>query len=399
MFNSYKVKNQLGMFLAVLVVLITSITGAAQQGKTIVFKSGTEGHKSYRIPAIVSTPNGELLAFCEGRVHGANDFGDINIVMKKSHDGGKTWSEIKTIVDYSNLQAGNPAPVVDLTDPNFPNGRVFLFYNTGNNNEYEVRRGNGIREVYYIVSVDAGETWSEPVNITTQVHRPKQKPVNPLYNFSEDWRAFANTPGHAMQFLTGQYKGRIYVAANHSTGKPLAKYADGRAFGYYTDDHGKTFHVSEDVNVPSSNESTACELPNGKLMLNSRDQSGVSKRRIVAISNNGGANWDSVYIDSSLIDPVCEAALLNVGYKKGNAIIAFCNAADSVNRNNLTLKISYNNGISWGKKYLIDGSVGADANKDYTAYSDIVLMKRKTIGILYERNDYGEIVFTTKKNY
>ena len=114
-----------------------------------VFVSGTEGHKSYRIPAIISLPNGDLLAFAEGRVHGAGDFGDIEIVMKRSRDKGKTWGALQTIVDYDSMQAGNPAPVVDLTDPLYPHGRIFLFYNTGNNHEGEIRKGHGLREVWY----------------------------------------------------------------------------------------------------------------------------------------------------------------------------------------------------------------------------------------------------------
>src|SRR6476620_10714420 len=188
------------------------------QEKIPVFISGTEGHKSYRIPAIIGLPNGDLLAFCEGRVNGAGDFGDINIVMKRSSNNGKTWMPLVTIVDADSLQAGNPAPVVDLTDPSFPQGRIFLFYNTGNNHEGEVRKGNGLREVWYKTSTDNGKTWSAPVNITLQVHRPMQPRVNPGYNFAEDWRSYANTPGHAMQFQNGRYKGRIFIPANHSAG-------------------------------------------------------------------------------------------------------------------------------------------------------------------------------------
>src|SRR5690606_35962131 len=86
----------------------------AQEKDVPVFVSGTEGHKSYRIPAIVALSNGDLLAFCEGRVHGSADFGDINIVLKRSSNRGKTWSALQTIVDADTLQAGNPAPVVDL---------------------------------------------------------------------------------------------------------------------------------------------------------------------------------------------------------------------------------------------------------------------------------------------
>lgn len=123
-----------------------------------VFVSGEEGHKSYRIPAIIGLPDGKLLAFCEGRVNHAGDFGDINIVLKTSTDGGSSWSPIRTIVDYDLLQAGNPAPVVDLLDPAYPAGRIFLFYNTGNNHEGELRKGNGLREVWYISSIDGGKT-------------------------------------------------------------------------------------------------------------------------------------------------------------------------------------------------------------------------------------------------
>lgn len=122
-----------------------------------VFKSGQEGHKTYRIPAILGLPNGNLLAFAEGRVQNSADFGDINLVMKKSMDQGKTWSALQILVDVDKLQAGNPAPVVDLFDPSYPNGVVYLFYNTGNNHENEIRKGHGIREVWYIKSIDMGK--------------------------------------------------------------------------------------------------------------------------------------------------------------------------------------------------------------------------------------------------
>ncbi|MGC4234599.1 MAG: sialidase family protein, partial [Niabella sp.] len=184
----------------VLLLIIFSSLQTFAQKDIPVFVSGEDGHKSYRIPAIISLPDGKLLAFAEGRVHNAGDFGDINIVLKTSSDNGHTWSPIQTVVDEGNLQAGNPAPVVDLQDPDYPHGRIFLFYNTGNNHEGEVRKGKGLREVWYKTSTDGGITWSDAINITAQTHRPKQPQANPAYNFSEDWRSYANTPGHAMQF-------------------------------------------------------------------------------------------------------------------------------------------------------------------------------------------------------
>lgn len=365
------------------------------QNKTVpVFTSGTEGHKSYRIPAIINLPGGEILAFAEGRVNNAGDFGDINIVLKRSSDKGQTWSSLQTIVDAETLQAGNPAPVVDLTDPLYPQGRIFLFYNTGNNHEGEVRKGKGLREVWYKTSVDGGITWSEAFNLTTQVHRPKQPAINSTYNFSEDWRSYANTPGHAMQFQNGKYKGRIFIASNHSAGEPQKQAMDYDAHGFYTDDHGKTFQLAASLNIPGSNESTAAELSNGKLMMNSRNQKGDIRARIVAISSDGGATWDTSYFDKNLPDPVCEASILTIGKKKGKNILAFCNAADEKKRDNLTLRISFNDGLTWKKSFVLDK---AENVKDNTAYSDIVKISGKEVGVLYEKNNYAQIIFTIVK--
>ena len=129
---------------------------------------------------------------------------------------------MQIVASNDSLQAGNPAPVVDLTDSRFPQGRIFLFYNTGNGHEMELRKGKGHRDVFYKTSIDNGKTWSEPTDITLQVNRIYQPQINPLWNFKEDWRTYANTPGHALQFQEGKYKGRIYVAANHSSGDPKA---------------------------------------------------------------------------------------------------------------------------------------------------------------------------------
>jgi len=364
----------------------------AQSNTKPVFIAGTEGHKSYRIPAIIALPNNDLLAFCEGRVHGSGDFGDINIVMKKSSDHGNTWTALKTIVDADSFQAGNPAPVVDLTDPAFPKGRIFLFYNTGNNHEGEVRKGKGLREVWYKTSTDGGITWSLAVNITLQVHRPKQPLVNPAYNFAEDWRSYANTPGHALQFTSGKYKGRMFIAANHSAGEPKKRFEDYFAHGFYTDDHGKTFHLSATIDLPGGNEATAAEISNNGLMLNARNQKGDVRARIIATSSDGGQTWNSISFDKNLPDPVCEGSIVNIGIKKGKHVLAFCNAADTLRRDNLTMRISFNEGNTWTKSILLDKS--PDGKKDFTAYSDIVKLNKKKIGVLYEKDGYAQIVFT-----
>lgn len=376
--------------LSIILLSLLPLLAAAQEKHVPVFSSGSEGYKSFRIPAIIKAPNGDLLAFAEGRVNGASDFGHIQIVEKRSRDHGKSWSTLQVVASNDSLQADNAAPVVDRTDPAYPKGRIFLFYNTGNVSESALRKGHGVREVWYKTSVDNGHTWSAPVNITLQVHKPKQPGFNQAYNFSEDWRSYANTPGHAIQLAHGKYKGRIYVAANHSAGEPKPHYADGRAFGYYSDDHGKTFKISEDVNVPGSNEVMAVELSGDRLLLNARNQLGNIKRRIIAISSDGGAKWDSAYFDQNLPDPVCQGSILSLGKKS----IAVCNDADTTQRNSLTVRISFDEGKTWKiNKNIAKAPQGYKG--DFSAYSDLVALDGKRIGVLYERDNYKEIVFTT----
>ncbi len=390
LYHQPKLSGRLTMSFFFLLLTVKSFS----QKYVPVFESGHDGYKSYRIPAIISLPDGKILAFAEGRVNDAGDFGNVDIVLKTSTDKGKTWSALQSIVDYGNLQAGNPAPVLDMTDTEFPKGRIFLFYNTGNNHEGEIRKGNGVREVWYKTSIDGGATWSDAVNITTETSRPKQPQINPAYNFPEDWRSYANTPGHAMQFTEGKYKGRIYVAANHSAGNPQPHFKDYRAHGFYTDDHGKTFHLSEDVNLEGGNENMAAEISGGRLMLNLRNQQGNVKARYVALSKDGGISWYDQHFDMSLPDPVCQGSILTIGKKRGKNILAFCNAANTTQRNDLTLRISFNDGKTWTKNILVYTREG---DNNASAYSDIVQIDANQIGVLFEKDNYSQIVFAIEK--
>jgi sialidase-1 len=384
-----------------IIIWFTLLTGVtvvqAQQKEVPVFVSGTEGYKAFRIPAMIRLPDGELLAFCEGRVNGMNDFGDIDMVMKRSADQGKTWSPLQVIAESGTLQLSNPGPVVDLIDPAYPRGRIFFFYNTGTTGESDIIKGKGIKRCFYKTSADGGRTWDTPIDITGQIHRLKQPAVDPAFNFADDWRYYANTPGHVMQFQTGTFKGRIFVAANHTAGPAVAHAAHYVAHGYYTDDHGKTFTLGNSISIPGSNESMAVELSGSKLMMNSRNQNRQDTHvRVVSVSSDGGATWDTTYRDPQLPDAVCQGSILNIGRAGKKNILAFCNAADSLERDNLTLRISFDDGQTWKKSYVIyKGDGKKKAGYAYAAYSDIVQLGRKRIGVLYEKDQYSSIVFIT----
>jgi sialidase-1 len=380
--------TQLILILAVNLIL-TPISPAQE---SIVFKGGEEGHAIYRIPAIIALPSGELLAFAEGRVNGSDDFGDINLVLKRSSDQGLSWSGIQTLVDYDSLQAGNPAPVVDLLDPSYPEGVIYLFYNTGNNHEYDVRMNRGVREIWVMKSFDLGRTWESPENITQQVHKPNNPDFNPKYDNPENWRHYANTPGHAFQFKKGRYKGRIFVAANHSVGDPQENFAEYQAHGFFTDDHGKSYSLSNSIDIPGSNESIAAELSGDRLIMSIRNQKGDIRRRILAYSSDGGQSWDEAKFDEDLPDPVCQGSILDLGERDGKTILAHSNNANETERNHLTIKISYDEGRNWELTIPIDYN-GDRSKLPWTAYSDLVKLDDNALGILYERDNYREIVF------
>jgi sialidase-1 len=357
-----------------------------------VFKNGDDGFLCYRIPAIVKAPNGDLLAFCEARKISCSDHGDVRIVLKRSTDNGGTWGKLETVAENANDQAGNPAPVFDMFHKKYKNGRLFLFYNTGTASEQEVRQGKAIREVWYKTSLDNGKTWSDRVNITPSVHFGFRRSdfgripsKSEISNPKSDWRSYANTPGHALQLTKGKYKGRLFIAANHLEGAPKPNAYDYSAHGFYSDNHGKTWKLTPSVNYPSSNESTAAELPNGGILMNSRNQSGDSKHRILSFSQNSGAKWDTFYIEKQLPDPVCEGSMINFTTKEGQNMLLFSNLNHTTKRENLTLYTSVDEGKTWhNAKVICEGSA---------AYSDLVIQQNNQIGVLYEKDDYTKIVY------
>lgn len=351
-----------------------------------VFTGGQDGYKSYRIPAIIKTNDGGLLAFIEGRVNGSNDFGDIQILVKKSMDYGKTWGEAQIVAQNGNLQAGNPTPVVDNTDPAYPEGRIFLFYCTGNNTQANVTNLNGVREVWYKTSTDQGATWSAAVNITLQVHHPYQPSFNSAYTDPLKWSAYATAPGHALQLTQGDYQGRIVVPINHGINTNKTNYAA----AFYTDDHGATFHLSPDVAL-QSDETTAAELPGGGVLLNSRDQYLGNFARILSYDTtgalNGSVNWQTS-VNSALPDPACQASMINYTNNNNNQVLIFSNPVNpNRTRSQLGIRQSFDFGKTWTSAVLLD--------QGFAAYSDLVILPNNHIGVIYESNNYGSVTFSS----
>ena len=355
------------------VVLLVAVMGAARanaQGSAL-FANGSDGYACYRIPAVVRTPAGTLLAFAEARRNSCADFGDVRIVMRRSKDDGKTWSAVETVAENGSLQAGNPAPVVDTRDRLYPKGRVFLIYCTGDATEAAVMRGEGSRRVWFRTSSDEGSAWSQPAEITASVKLP-------------GWHHYATGPGHALQLTHGRYAGRIVVASNHSENDPQPAGHSYAAHTFYSDDHGASWKLGETLARHGSNESTAAETADGTVVMNGRDQSGASRARIIAISKDGGARWDSVFVAKDLIDPVCEGSMLSYSGKDAHALL-FSNPASTTERRDLTISVSTDGGRTWPQhKLVVRGAA---------AYSDIVVLRGNSLGVVWERGNGGGIFY------
>ena len=236
--------------------------------------------------------------------------------------------------------------------------------------------------------MDNGKTWSKPSNITTSVHKPLAPSYNAAYNFVEDWRTNALTPGHALQLTRGKNKGRIFVAANHSSGNKLEadNVETNKAHCFYSDDHGDTWRLGATVEMPGGNESTAAELADGSVLQNIRYKNPSNKYRVLAFSKSGGEKWDTAYVSKELPDPVCQGSTISFEYKRKHLVL-FSNAASQTKREKLTIRVSKDNGRSWPVSFLVD--------KGDAAYSDIVNIRSKNIGVLYEKGNDGGIIYTS----
>lgn len=374
----------------------TEMNPLPDEGKVVkadIWTAAKENYNYYRIPALIQTKKGTLLAFCEARntkpdFYDANTFpnvpvqsgtskdtGDIDLVMKRSEDGGATWSEMKVLYNDQHNTCGNPAPVVDQET-----GRIILFWcwqrypSTLKSDLINTISDGHTRRVMYSYSDDDGLTWEGPFDIT-----PIAKEA--------DMNWYATGPCHAIQKQSNPYKGRILIPANH---RPKGSVDGNQNYSHciYSDDHGKTWKLGGKTAV-GGNESCIVELGDGSIMTMMRvasvDLNATVKNRAYAISNDGGDTWGEFTLVPSLIDPGCQGSVSNYfeNGKPSNTLL-LSNCSNKSSRSNICITASLDNGKNWNMVKQVWSGRGA--------YSDIIVLGDGSVCVLYE---YGSGLFGT----
>lgn len=330
-----------------------------------VFEPIAGQYASMRIPALVATKKGTLLAFCEGRITSASDWADMNLLMKHSTDGGKTWEPASVLASrQGGKPVSNPTPIVDS------NGTIHLLYQRG----YEA--------AYHIESTDDGKTWTEPADITYAFEAFKSE-----FN----WHALAPGPGHAIQLKNGRLLVPVWIAVTQKINPKTKKrkHHPYRVGTIYSDDLGKTWKrgalIPESPEILDPSETMAVELQDGRVMLSIRHSK--KKERGVSFSADGISEWSTPTTDEELFDTGCMASIIRIPEQSGggNSTLLFVNP-DSRNipknpRANLTAKVSYDDGKNWTVKKVL--------NPGPSGYSDLAVGPDGTIYCLYETNTTG----------
>lgn len=337
-----------------------------------IFESGKDGYTCFRIPSMIQTDTGVLLAFAEGRKGGCSDTGNIDLVLKRSNDGGKTWSKLEVIWNDGENTCGNPAPVVDKAS-----GELFLLstWNLGSDHEREIINGESkdTRRVFVLSSKNEGKSWSRPKEITEHVKQA-------------NWTWYATGPVSGIQLERGQFKGRLVIPCDYVESETKK----GGSHVIYSDDQGKTWALGGVVPGYNLNESTVAELSDGRLMLNMRNYGSADRTRKVSVSEDGGVSWTPAFDDEKLIEPVCQGSLVAHALPgDGKNLLVFSNPAERSKRINMTVRFSTDDGSSWPFHIAI--------HKGPSAYSNLVPLKNGNLGLVFEagaESPYEGIAFT-----
>jgi len=345
-------------------LLPLNISRAEELKKIALFTARTGGYHHYRIPGIIATKQGTLLAYCEARKT-AGDWADIDILMRRSTDGGKTWNSIQVIHDAKGKTVNNVVAFADKQT-----SQIHLLYCVN------------YARCYYSQSKNDGLTFSKPIEITT---------VFEQFRKEYDWNVIATGPGHGIQLKNGRLLVPVWLSTGGKRHRPSI------VSTIYSDDHGKTWKRGEIIvrhddviggeTIINPSETVAVQLFNDKVLVNIRTES-QPHRRLIAISENGATNWTDKHFDDQLREPVCMGSILRVNASKSqpkNAIV-FANPDTLKNtskrkgpnrdRKNLTLQVSFDDCQTWsGKRALQPGLSG---------YSDLATLPDGSIFCFYE---------------
>ena len=330
-------------------------TAAEENNKVVVFEPKADAYSSTRIPALVLTQKGTLLAFAAGRIESASDWADMDLLLRRSEDGGHTWGAIQVVAERAGGKpTDNPTPIVGS------DGTIHLVYQR----DYAY--------AYYTQSTDDGLTWSPPVNITSTFDAFKKE---------YDWKVLAPGPGHGIQLENGRLVVPVWLA-NSDKIEPNRSHRPSRIATIYSDDNGTTWHrgamVPDVEGFKNPSETMAVQLADGRVMLSIRNESD-KRRKGVSYSQDGISGWTPPTYDEALFEPICMSSIISAPHN-GKDYLLFLNP-DSEHipkhpRQNLTLKASKDNGKTWAVEQVV--------NEGISGYSDIAVGADGTVYCLFE---------------
>ncbi|MFI0266052.1 exo-alpha-sialidase [Streptomyces luteogriseus] len=344
-------------------------SAAPEFDQQVLFKASQDpGYACFRIPAIVRTTSGTLLAFAEGRVLNCGDAADIDIVLKRSTDGGRTWGPLQVVTEGAGDTHGNPAPVVDRGT-----GRILLAetYNTGRTDA-----GNCTvpcdRTPHLQHSDDDGRTWSKPRDLSDEI-------------LPEHWNSwYATGPVHGIQLTRGRHAGRLVFGVNTETWNGSRVSANHAAL-VVSDDGGDSWRVGATDTWPigpdgvfrqKPSEVTLTERADGALLVSGREQDGTDLgHRSQTLSTDGGDSFVTPFRDlPDLYTPQVQGATLRLGDR-----MLLSAPADPDRRRTMMVRSSYDGGRTWES---VDR--GTVVTTDWSGYSDMAAVDGTTVGLLYE---------------